>query len=473
MSDLQDTSAEFVLYKRRWLVLIALTLLNLSNNALWISYSAVADITAAYFETTADQVDWLGTISFLVGIPMCVASTYVVDTWGFKTGIYAGSVLTLAGGTVRALSTLQGVWDLDLGSQYYISLFGQALTGMGNPFAVSLPTKVSQNWFGERERGWATGVLAMSLPLGVVLGQGGSPLFVKKREDVPMMNWIWLAPAVITQILVSISVNRSIPPSPPSLSSKLSLQAEKKKTFKEYLTTMKSVFMNKGFMILFIVIGGAVGFFNAFSTQLSQLMCSRGYDNVKSGIAGSLVLGTGFLGAIISGLLVEKFGYIDIVAKVFFAISSVFGVILGQFLQRSNSEVWILLFCALFGTFGFGMYPLGLELSVEVTYPTDESIGTALIFLSGQIQGAVLVIISSLMETDLTKEEAEIAVCRKSITPKNHTGFLYMLSGFLILLTLIFIFFFHTKFKRSSADVKKTEELCPTPSTELKNSALT
>ena len=27
----------------------------------------------------------------------------------------------------------------------------------------------------------------------------------------------------------------------------------------------------------------------------------------------------------------------------------------------------------------------GLELSVEATYPTDESIGTALIFLSGQV----------------------------------------------------------------------------------------
>ena len=93
-------------------------------------------------------------------------------------------------------------------------------------------------------------------------------------------------------------------------------------------------------------------------------------------------------------------------------------------------QVLIALFCAMFGVFGFGMYPLGrllyyyllcsfwyslflarfssclnffifllpfnsklvlfflltgLELSVEATYPTDESIGTALIFLSGQV----------------------------------------------------------------------------------------
>ena len=65
---------------------------------------------------------------------------------------------------------------------------------MGNPLAVSLPTKVShqdcgvlkspfflqvsQNWFPVSERLLATGVLAMSLPLGIVCGQGISPQFV-------------------------------------------------------------------------------------------------------------------------------------------------------------------------------------------------------------------------------------------------------------------------------------------------------
>jgi hypothetical protein len=39
---------------------------------------------------------------------------------------------------------------------------------------------------------------------------------------------------------------------------------------------------------------------------------------------------------------------------------------------------------ARFGIFGFGMYPIGLELSVEATYPIDESAGTAIIFLSGK-----------------------------------------------------------------------------------------
>jgi len=112
-------------------------------------------------------VDLLGTISFMVGIPMCLVSCYVVNSKGFRTGMYFGTVLTMLGGAIRALSTLPGLnKQMDLKTQYYLSLVGQALTGMGNPFAVSLPTKVSQNWFGEKEREIATGILAMSLPIG-------------------------------------------------------------------------------------------------------------------------------------------------------------------------------------------------------------------------------------------------------------------------------------------------------------------
>ena len=48
------------------------------------------------------------------------------------------------------------------------------------------------------------------------------------------------------------------------------------------------------------------------------------------------------------------------------------------------------------------MYPIGLELSVENTYPIDEAAGTALIFLSGQIQGAILILISGSLEQELS-----------------------------------------------------------------------
>ena len=88
------------------------------------------------------------------------------------------------------------------------------------------------------------------------------------------------------------------------------------------------------------------------------------------------------------------------VAKICFAVGSLVSVLISEFLRKSEQQIIVAVCCALFGVFGFGMYPLGLELAVENTYPLDEAAGVALIFLSGQIQGAILIMISGAMEQD-------------------------------------------------------------------------
>jgi len=454
-----NPNSGYTLYQRRWLVLLTVGALNLGNNALWISYSSIADTTAQYFKVSVDEVDLLGTISFIVGIPVCLVATYSVNALGLKTGVYAGSVLTLLGGALRALSTLPGLNDkMDLRTQYYLSLVGQALTGMGSPFAVSLPTKVSQNWFSEKERGFVTGALAMSLPIGIVLGQGCTPFIAPEADDIPLMNIIWFIPALITQVLVMVSVTTSEPNTPPTQSSMLAREGHtRSRSLKEFLRLMKSAFTNVEYMLLFLITGGSVGFYNCISTQLSQMMCSRGYSNEAAGITGSLLLGTGFIGAICSGLIVEKYGRIEVVAKLFFAVAGLVGIGFLQVLRKPGVEAWIMVFSSLFGVFGFGMYPLALELSVEATYPEDETVGTALIFMSGQIIAVILTTISSFLEQDLTQSEADISVCSDSITPKDHTIFLMLVMGFLTLLVIIFLLAFKSKMKRTRADERRLE----------------
>ena len=98
-----------------------------------------------------------------------------------------------------------------------------------------------------------------------------------------------------------------------------------------------------------------------------------------------------------------------------------------------------------FGLFAFGYYGIGFELSVEATYPIDEGkfqyelsrtlakstyrlyidninintninnigTGTAFIFFAGQIQGALLLTLSSAFEKELEVEAKLIAVCIK------------------------------------------------------------
>ena len=348
-------------------------------------------------------------------------------------------------------------------------VLGQGLVGVGNCLAVSVPTMVSQNWFPETERLVATGILSLSMPIGMVLGQGISPTFVKCPEDIPIMNLVWFLPSLLTFLSCLLCITSSYPASPPSRSAELARDQQDRglsraQLFRKYLTNLRSVFTNLKFMVLFVVMGGAVGFVNAFFTQLSQMMCSRGYGNVFSGMCGSLLLGTGVIGAVISGVIVEKFGYIEEVTKFFFGAAVLIGILITELLRESNLDVIVALSFASFGVFAFGMYPLGLELAVEVTYPVDESFSTALIFMSGQIQGGALVIGSMFLEQELSESERQHDICTLApsgcddyntitiIPGKDHTNFLMLLAGYMTAICLIFYFCFKTAFRRSEAD---------------------
>ena len=83
---------------------------------------------------------------------------------------------------------------------------------------IALFPQVSQHWFPESETTLATAILATSLPIGIVLGYGVTPLFVTSAEDVPAMNWIWFLPAVANMVFAVFAMRTSKPPSPPSLS---------------------------------------------------------------------------------------------------------------------------------------------------------------------------------------------------------------------------------------------------------------
>ena len=64
---------------------------------------------------------------------------------------------------------------------YWLTICGQALSGIGAPFVACLTTKISHQWFKESERHFATAVIGMSTPIGTILGSGVTPLFVTVR----------------------------------------------------------------------------------------------------------------------------------------------------------------------------------------------------------------------------------------------------------------------------------------------------
>jgi FLVCR family MFS transporter 7 len=116
------------------------------------------------------------------------------------------------------------------------------------------------------------------------------------------------------------------------------------------------------------------------------------------------------------------------------------------------------------GIFALGVYPLALELIVECTYPVDQAIGTAFIFLSSALQGVFLMEIENYLGEPLSEEKMQIQSCVASgdlghQQPKDYSTYLYVINGYMIFFIVAFIIFFKTEMKRTNADVDHTRQV--------------
>ncbi len=175
--------------------------------------------------------------------------------------------------------------------------------------------------------------------------------------------------------------------------------------------------LTRAFLIMFLFVGGAMGYISCISTKIEQIMCARGYsDQVLtssichaklsntnyvrvciwpillqlSGLSGSLILLVGFFASFPFGVLAYKTGRLTLICKACGAGAIVALCLMAYFLRLPDVGAGIVASCVLLGVFALGCYPLALELVVECTYPVDQATGTAFIFLSSALQGVLL-----------------------------------------------------------------------------------
>ncbi len=73
-------------------------------------------------------------------------------------------------------------------------------------------------------------------------------------------------------------------------------------------------------------------------------------------------------------------------AKVCYAIASLFVVLFSISIIRQDSFAIICIGLAGFGFFGFASYPMAMELAVEASYPIDASISESWVHVNVQVK---------------------------------------------------------------------------------------
>jgi FLVCR family MFS transporter 7 len=364
-------------YKLRWLILIVICLINITNTINWICYSPIADFTGKFYNVDYTQVNFLSIVSMIIAVPASIMSFVVIDYFGIRLSLNLAAWLNFGGTLLRVLSSIDGNF-IPKNYKYFLLLIGQIIISIGGPFGFLVTTKFAQSWFTESQRALANTVALSSATFGALIG-AVIPSFIVYSPDnyAHQMSNLNIITSVMSLIpaLLAVFINRSTPPTPPSLSSNHQIDDSKNinntdtqqpMTFREhfriYFQQVKKLLKSPQFMFLLVSFSLSFGLFNTLATLLQQIFCVRGYSDTDVGLFGGIMISSGIISSIISGIIVDKTKRFEEISKICFCTSCVTNIILTIIQDYTNDNSFIkygiiIAFCMI-GIFGLPLLPV-------------------------------------------------------------------------------------------------------------------
>lgn len=367
---------EYRIYKRRFVGLAQLVLLNVIVSWDWLTFAAVSGTAASFFNVTEGAINWLSTAFFFAFLPMVPAVIWTLNRSGPKTSILVSSVLVLAGNWIRYAGTRASP------PQFGVVVIGQVLIGFSQPFVLAAPTRFSNVWFSDQGRVSATAIATLANPLGGALGQLIGPFWATSEENIPSM-------VLYTAILSTVATLPApfipkAPPTPPS-----SIAAAEKLHVGQALRELPK---NRSFWFIFWPFAVYVGLFNAISSLLNQMLSPYGFSEDDAGITGALLIVVGLVAsAIVSPIVDRKKLHLPVI-KIMVPIISL-GYLIWIFMPGTRSVAGPYIVAAIIGASSFSLLPATLEYLVLVTHPVSPEITSTICWACGQLLGAVFVLI--------------------------------------------------------------------------------
>lgn len=372
---------KFRVYKRRFFGLGQLILLNIVVSWDWIALAPVSATAAVYFNTTESIINWLSTaflFSFVVATPF---TFWTLSKHGPKTSIVISSCLLLAGNWIKYAGARSNV--------FAIVMLGQLLMGLAQPFVLAAPTTYSDLWFSPEGRTTATAVASLANPFGAALGQLISPFWVSQPADIPnSILWVSIIASVAT--IPSFFIPRK-PPSPPAPNMDSAFDTMQPLTA-SIIDDLRTLARAPEFWLIFIPFAVYVGFFNAFSSLLNQILEPYGFSEDDAGIAGAVLIVVGLVFSAITSPLNDKYKFYLWCIRISVPVIA-FMYLVFVFAPATRSIPYVYFVCALLGASSFGLVPVVLEYLVEIFYPLNPSVGSSLFWSGGQLLGGIFIVV--------------------------------------------------------------------------------
>ncbi|KAH9205899.1 major facilitator superfamily domain-containing protein [Leptodontidium sp. 2 PMI_412] len=368
----------YKVYKRRYIGLLQLCLLNLVVAWNWINFAPVAGITAEHFNTTIAVINWFST-SFLFA---CVCSNVFASL-----ALRKGPKFSMM---VSASLMIVGVWLKYAGTKIHslgLAMLGQLLLGFAQPFVLNAPVFYSETWFTVSTRTTATAIASIPSPFGGVMGSLVSPAWIFVPGDVAKTS-LWLG-IITTAICV---LTPFVPKSPPTPPAPQNPEHERQ----QFLPGLVNLFKSTEFYLILFPFAIIAGLFNAISTVMWMILTPYGFDNSSVGLSGALFIVVGLGVSLILSPIADKWKIHLIMMKIA-AVLTGFSFLAMIWVPPAKSKSFLYGICSLASIAILGVTPVALEFITEVLYPLRVELAISIMWLGGQLLGGILIISMSYM----------------------------------------------------------------------------
>ncbi|KAL2919313.1 hypothetical protein HK105_200956 [Polyrhizophydium stewartii] len=373
--------AKHTLYAARFVVAGCFVLGNAANSLLWSSFSSVTPSARTFYNTNSFAINALSLVFLVLYLPVSPLSSWVLDTKGLRASALIGCLLTVAGAGVRWAGAYAG----SPVTRYAAAMVGQALASIAQPFVLNAPSRVTADWFGERERTLANTAISLGSPVGsAAVLLLGPAIIGDDPNNFKTLHMICFFVCLVCALPCFFVRDR--PPTPPSFSSQIESEP--------FMVGVKGLAKSKQYIILWIVFGVFIAIFNTYLTLISDYVSPYGYTQDQSGNLGVITIAVGIVAAGLIGAILDRTKAHEITLKIA-CLFCVVGVVLFLIGMAPNQYIFLCIGAALLGIGGFPTLPIVLEVAVEVTFPIAPGTSAGFLMWSGQGWGILLLLISN------------------------------------------------------------------------------
>jgi len=362
------SAQDLQIYKYRWIVLFLFFFTNVVSNMLWTTYAPVTSLAMDYYGVDEFYIILISLMFLIVYIPITFIASWLIDKFDFKGGAGIGALLMGIFGFLRYMAE----------NNYVLALIFSIGIAVAQPFLLNTITKLSANWFPDKERTTATGISLIATSIGIALGMIATPILVIGLNFRTMLLIYGILGLVSSLLFLIFAKNK--PPTPPSSN----LITEEVFMFEGF----HMLFSNRNFMILVIIFLLSMGVFNMIMTYIELIVIPREYDSIFAGILGMLMIVGGIIGTIVMALLSDILNKRKIIM-----ILSLFIATVSLLVFSFTSDEFLLLISGFF--FGFGLMgagPIALEYAADATKPVPEASSNGILMMVGSLGGIFMII---------------------------------------------------------------------------------